>query len=459
MEDRIVKFIAALRAAGVRVSVAESEDAWKAIGHMGIKNRDGFRLTLRSTLVKDFDSIPKFEELFPLYFGTNTQPMLNPQQDLSPEEQQMLQNAMQQLQMDLQQLLDWLLNGRGPSQDELEKLGDQAGLNDPNLTSPYQAKRSARRMQQLLGWEQLHDLLDQLWEMLAQMGMDPDSINQLKDQVAENMGRLEDQLAEFAGQKIRDNRVEDNRQHKPIQELMDRSFGSLSQPEMDTLRDEVRRLAARLRSRAALRQKRGAQGKLDPKATIRANLKYDSVPFDIRYKQRRLKPKLVAILDVSTSMRPVAEFFLRLVYELQDQVQKTRSFAFIDHIEDVTEDMQTLKIDEAVTVVLTKLPSGYYNTDLGRSLRQFCEHHLDAIDSRTSVIVLGDGRNNFNDPALDAFNDIGRRARKLIWMNPEYPQQWGTGDSDMLSYAPLCSETYQVRNLAQLTDAIDRILV
>lgn len=459
MEDRIVKFIAALRAAGVRVSVAESEDAWKAIGHMGIKDRDAFRLTLRSTLVKDFDSIPKFEELFPLYFGVNAQPMMNPQQDLSPEEQQMLQDAMQQMKMDLQQLLNWLLSGNGPSQDELEELGDQAGLNDPNMTSQYQAKRSARRMQQLLGWDQLQDLLDQLWEMLAQMGMDPDSIDQLKQQVEENKGRLDDQLAEFAGQKMRDNRVEDNRQHKPIQELMDRSFGSLSQSEMETLRDEVRRLAARLRSRAALRQKRGAQGKLDPKSTIRANLKYDSVPFEIRFKQRRLKPKLVAILDVSTSMRPVAEFFLRMVYELQDQVQKTRSFAFIDHIEDVTQDLQTLKIDEAVTVVLTRLPSGYYNTDLGTSLRQFCDQHLDAIDSRTSVIVLGDGRNNFNDPALDAFNNIGRRARKLIWMNPEYPQQWGTGDSDMLSYAPLCSETYQVRNLAQLTDAIDRILV
>jgi uncharacterized protein with von Willebrand factor type A (vWA) domain len=73
--------------------------------------------------------------------------------------------------------------------------------------------------------------------------------------------------------------------------------------------------------------------------------------------------------------------------------------------------------------------------------------------------VLGDGRNNYNDPALDAFSHISRRARKLIWMNPEYPAQWGTGDSDMLSYAPLCSELYQVRNLSQLADAIDRILI
>ena len=139
--------------------------------------------------------------------------------------------------------------------------------------------------------------------------MDPDTIEQLKEQVAENQARLEQQLGEFAGQRMEDNRVEQAQQQKPLHDLMERSFGSLSPSEMDILREQVRRLAARLRSRAALRQKRGKQGKLDPKATIRANLQYSGVPFEMRFKHRRLKPKLVVILDVSTSMRPVAEFF------------------------------------------------------------------------------------------------------------------------------------------------------
>lgn len=459
MEERIAKFIAALRAYGVRVSIAESQDAWRAIEFLGVRDREAFRLSLRSTLVKDADSLSTFEELFPLYFGRFAPPLLNPQAELSPEQQQMLQQLLQQLAGDLQQLLDWLLNGQGPTQEEMEALGEQAGLNDQDQYSPYGARRAARRMQRLLGWDQLQALLEQLWELLAQEGMDPDTIQQLKERVAENQARLEQQMGEFAGQKIRDNMVEQNQRHKPMHDLMERSFGSLDHSEMETLREQVRRLAARLRSRAALRQKRGKHGKLDPKTTIRANLRYGGVPFEMRFKQRRLKPKLVAILDVSTSMRPVAEFFLRLMYELQDQVQKTRSFAFIDHLEDVTSDLLGLQVDEAVYVVLTKLPSGYYNTDLGYSLRQFQARYMDAVDSRTTVIVLGDGRNNYNDPGLDAFSHIHRYARKLIWMNPEYPAQWGTGDSDMLSYAPLCSEVYQVRNLAQLADAIDRILV
>ncbi len=463
MEDRIVRFIAALRTSGVRVSVAESQDAWLAIQHLGIMDRESFRLTLRATLIKDAESQPVFEELFPQYFGNAAPPLIDPQSELSAADQQMLQEMTQelldQLARDLQQLVDWLMSGQGPTQEELEQLAEQSGLNDANPAMPFQARRAVRRMQQMLGWEQLQELLEQLWESLAQQGMDPETIEQLKQQVGENQQRLEEQLQAFAGERVRDNWVEQAQREKPIHDLMQRSFGSLSTSEMEQLREQVRRLAARLRTRAALRQKRGKQGKLDPKATIRANLRYGGVPFEMRHKQRRMKPKLVVILDVSTSMRPVAEFFLRTLYQLQDQVQKTRSFAFIDHLEEVTLDLTRAQIDEAIHTVLTKLPPGYYSTDLGHSLRQFEASHLDAVDHRTTVIVLGDGRNNYNDPALETFSRIGRRSRKVIWMNPEYPAQWGTGDSDMLQYAPLCTEVFQVRNLAQLADAIDHILM
>lgn len=457
METRIARFIAGLRASGVRVSIAESQDAWTAVEHMGVGNRRAFYLTLRSTLIKEVADFPVFDDLFPLYFGTDVPPLLNPQAELSEEQKSQVQNALQQLADELAELLSWLLSGQGPSQDELQDLAEQAGME--NADAPYQAQWYARRMQRLLGWDKLEEVLEMLWEMLAEMGMDPQTLAQLKQQVAENQDALGEQLQQFAGQQIQDNRVDQWRDRRETaHDLMQRSFSSLNEHEMDVLRDQVRRLAARLRSRAALRQKRGKQGKLDAKATIRANLKYGGVPVELRYRTRRKKPKLVTFLDVSTSMRPVAEFFLRLLYELQDQVQKSNSFAFIDHLEDVTADLKTLTMDDAVQTILTKLPPGYYSTDFGSSLRQFNDDHLATVDHRTTVIVLGDGRNNYRDPALEAFGDIQKRARRLIWMTPEYPAQWGTGDSDMLDYAPLCSDVYQVRNLAQLADAIDNML-
>jgi uncharacterized protein with von Willebrand factor type A (vWA) domain len=457
VEERIARFVSGLRASGVRVSIAESQDAWRAIQLMGTIDREAFRLSLQSTLIKDAVNLPIFEELFPLYFGVDQPPLLNPEAELSAGEQQMLQQVMQALAQDLQELLSWLLSGQGPSQEEMEDLARQSGMDQAN--SPSQARWYARRMQRLLGWDQMKTVLELLWEWLAEQGMDPQTIERLKQQVGSNQETLAEQLENFAGRQVLDNLAEQGPERRQnVHDLMNRPFDSLSETEMDVLREQVRRLAARLRSRAALRQKQGKRGKLDPKATIRASQRYYGVPLELKLRRRRLKPRLVIILDVSTSMRPVAEFFLRLMYLLQDQVQKTRSFAFIDHLEDVTNDMKSLGIERAVETVLHKLPPGSYNTDLGTSLHHFAASYMDTLDSRTTVIVLGDGRNNYNDPGLSVFGDIKRRSRRLIWMNPEYPAQWGTRDSDMLQYAPLCSDVYQVRNLAQLTDAVDRIL-
>ena len=76
MDRRIVEFIAALRNSGVRVSLAESNDAFQAIDHMGVQDRETFRITLRSTLVKANSDQAEFDRLFPLFFQSGTPPPL-----------------------------------------------------------------------------------------------------------------------------------------------------------------------------------------------------------------------------------------------------------------------------------------------------------------------------------------------------------------------------------------------
>ena len=52
-----------------------------------------------------------------------------------------------------------------------------------------------------------------------------------------------------------------------------------------------------------------------------------------------------------------------------------------------------------------------------------------------------------------------RRANRTIWLNPEAPYQWGSGDSDMLAYYPLCDDVLQVSTLSDLGNAIDGLLM
>jgi hypothetical protein len=457
MEERIVKFIAALRSGGVRVSLAESADAFLAVDNLGVQDREAFRLSLRATLVKDASSIPTFEELFPLFFGTtDAPPLMNLTEDLTPEEAQMLADALRQFSERLRKMLEKLLRGEQLTQEEMEQLGQMVGLNQAD--DMRYREWMVRRMMRALQFQEVQEAMQELMELMSKMGMNKQRLEQMRQLLRANQQGLEEQLRQFAGQRIAET-MSEQPPNEGIEGLLNRPFNALSDSDMDKLRREVRRLASLLRSRVALRQKRAKTGQLDAKATIRANLRHGSVPFHIKHRNRHQKPKIVVICDVSTSMRHCSELMLSLLYELQDQVSKTHAFAFIDHLEYITPDFVGKEAREAVEQVLVRMPPGYYSTDLGHSLENFADNFLDTIDSRTTFIMVGDGRNNYSNPRLDIFKQIVRRARRTIWLNPESPMLWGTGDSDMLEYAPICDSILQVSTLAELTAAVDNLLV
>jgi uncharacterized protein with von Willebrand factor type A (vWA) domain len=456
MDDRIVKFITALRAAGVRISLAESADAMNAVDHIGIKQRDLFRISLRATLVKDADHIPVFEELFPLFFGgSENPPMMNLSDDLTPEEASMLAEALRQFSDQIRQMLERLMDGKQLSPEELERLSRFVGLSQAD--DLRYRDWMTQRMQKALRFREVREALQELVELLAQMGMNKERVEQFQQMMQANMKGMEDQLRQYAGQRIAEN-MSQQPPDDGVDNLMDRPFNTLSDRDMERLRKEVRRIAAALRTRVALRQKRAKSGQLDAKATIRANLKHGNVPIHIKHREHTLKPRLVVLCDISTSMRHCSELMLSLLYELQDQISKTYAFAFIDHLEYISPDFEGRDANRAVRQVLERMPSGYYNTDLGYSLQNFNQSYLDTIDSRTTFLIVGDGRNNYNDPRLDLFKMLSRRSRRTIWLTPEALALWGTGDSDMPKYIPDCDAVLYATNLTQLTAAVDKLL-
>ena len=456
MDQRIVQFISALRTAGVRVSLAESADAFQAVEQMGVKNREIFRITLKSTLVKEQPDQASFEELFPLFFDTaDAPPMQNISEGMSGDELEALRDALLQFKNQLQRMLERLLQGEKLTPQELERLGNLVGLD--NVDDLRYRNWMKQRMERALAFPQIKEAIRALQELLEELGMDSERVEQIRQLLRANQDSMSEQLEQYAGQKIAENMSQ--RPHDPDHnQLYNQPFDSLTDKELDALRQDVRRLAAILRTRVALRMKRARTGQLDAKATIRANLKHGSVPIEIRHKDRILKPKIVAICDLSTSMRPCSELMLSLLYALQDQIRKTQAFAFIDHLEFISPDFQALESRQAVQQVLIRMPSGHYNTDLGASLSDFVASYSDLVDNRTTLIMVGDGRNNYNDPRLDIFRKLAGRAQRVIWMNPESPSVWGTGDSDMPGYAPLCDVILQVRTFSELVSAVDKLL-
>lgn len=454
----MIDFIRVLRAAGVRISLAESMDAMRGVETVGVESRDLFRATMKTTLVKEARDQSTFEYFFPLFFGESQPPMENIPDQMSGKQKQMLQQALQSLMGDigaLRDLLKRMLEGRPYSQDELRQAGEQAGV--PQASDMSQRPWFERRMQRQMNLQQLRQLIDQLLDELRQLGMSEAALDDMRQQLEQNAQGLTRQVEQYVGASLAERMA--NTEPEPRPDLLDVPFTRLGEEEVEAIRQEIRRLAARLRSRAALRQRRARQGELDPRRMMRANMRYDSVPIELRHRTRHVKPSLVLICDISTSMRYCAEFLLTLIYELQDQVARTNSYVFISDIVDISMTFAEHEPMVAVEKVLSGNRPGYYNTDLGASLATFKKEHFGVVTGKTTVIILGDGRNNYNDPRLDIVTEIARRSRRLIWFNPESPSQWGTGDSDMHRYAPIARAVYKVSTLRELAAAVDNILV
>jgi hypothetical protein len=421
-----VGFVQALRADGLRISLAESQDAFFATQSLGMLDREAFRAALRAALVKQHADQPVFDRLFPQYFRAGAPPMLSAAGELLSEDMDLLRMALESLAEEFRELLSSLLEGRRPA-DELRRR---------------------------LNASELQRQIDALLAELERLGMPTASREMLAQLLQINLQAMQQEAAGLA----RLRRPARRSLGEPPADLLDRPFQGLSQSEQALLRKEVARLAARLRTRTALRQQRGEGPRLDSKATLRAILRHGGVPFEIITRRRRRKAKFTLICDVSTSMRPVVEFLLLLLYHIQDQVGRTRSFAFIDHIEEISDPFSQHRPEVAVPIVLRRLPPGYYNTDLGHCLVQFSARHLEALDRRTTLIVCGDGRNNYNPARAELLESVARRAGRSAWFNPEPPTLWGTDDSDMLSYLPQVDAVFQVSNLRQLSQAVDRLL-
>jgi hypothetical protein len=471
MDQRITEFIAGLRAAGVRISVAESADALRAIEHAGIAEKDFFRSALQTTLIKEPQDVPIFQQLFPMYFMSGDAPPRMRQPggggNMSEEEQRMLQQMLQQMlasmtPQQLAQLFKAMMTGQQPGNQQIRGMLDQFG--PPHMTNPMYQDWMTRRAMREMQFSKLEKALRELLEKLREAGMSEQALQKIEQAARENQQALAEQIGQQVGQQMIDQaQREGNPRPRSMNELLDRPFEYLTPDEVKDMRAVVARLAARLRSRLALRQRRGKTGTLDAKNTIRTNLRFGGVPMVVRHRRRHLKPKLVIFCDRSVSTQNVMSFMLMLIYSLQDQISRTRSFAFIDQIYDISAYFAESRPEQAIEQVMKNIyPRRSYSTDLGNSLREFMRDYCGCVDHRTTVIFMGDARNNENDPNLADFEALRRRARRIIWFNPEPPYMWGRYDpgslsSDMLKYQPMCNAVHYVSNMRQLAEAIDSL--
>ena len=498
MERSLHRFVRLLRLRGVRVAAAEAHDAMRAAAQPGaLADRETLRCVLRVALIKDRRDEELFDELFDRYFrlepmtaarppghghghedladqgaeGSFTispEPAQTPRQGHShgkpadirdffrPEDLAVAYNLHQEAnKVDLAAMTDEIVlakeRGRqamaGPRlQLDTARLHG-AGTPGRLISSPgtrLDAGLTVAEEQALLGWLDDPDTDTAATPSPRGSGGEIANLSEL----------LKRHLAALAAMDRR--AIESPEHHGPPGPRT----SAIGEAERFRLEEILRRLARTMPGALTHRRVVAGRGRVDPARTMRTSMRFDGVPFrPVTVARKQDKPRLVVLADVSLSVRHTARFTLSFVHGLQRLFGQVRTFAFVADTTELTGLFAEHPAERALDLVFGgDVLDVDADSDYGAAFGRFREEFPDIVTRRTTVVILGDGRGNGHDPNLEAFEELARRARQVIWLTPERRNIWRLGHCDLPRYAEFCDRVDVVRDLDDLDRATDDIL-
>jgi uncharacterized protein with von Willebrand factor type A (vWA) domain len=475
--DLLTGFVTELRRSGLPVSLTEHLDAAEAVKHIPLEDREGLKYALAATLVKSSSHWRAFETAFEVFFavrprgagGEDGDELGEGEGDTESEGAPGDQGRMPG------QGRSWKGGGggEGMTPEELAELlfksltsADAAMMNvvARNAVDRYAGMEPGRPvggtyyLYRTLRNLDLDAVLDRLMQQ-ARAGA-AGGLTELEERLAadEYKARI-DKFRRAVETEIRRRLVEDRGAEalarsvrKPLPEDIDVMHAT--RDELAMLHRVLQPLSRKLAVRLARKRRHGRKGPLDFRATMRRSLSTGGVPVEPRFRHPRpAKPEIFVIADISGSVASFARFTLHLVYAISSQFSKVRSFVFVDGIDEVTRFFEGV-VDpaEAVARINTEADVIWVDghSDYGHALTEFERRWGDQVTSRSSVMILGDARNNYHASQSWVVEDLQARARHVYWLNPEPRDYWGSGDSIVGEYAAHCDDVVECRTLRQL---------
>jgi uncharacterized protein with von Willebrand factor type A (vWA) domain len=461
MLELLSGFIQELREAGLPVSLTENLDAMEAVKHIPLEDREAFKYALGATLVKNNAHWRAFETVFEVYFS-----LRGPEFVLDEDALEELLGELPEG-MDLSQLegMQGMAGGGGEqmSAEELAEMLYQALMRGDEAMLRALARQAVTRY---AGMEPGRPVGGTYYLYRTLRNLDLDGIldrlmNQAREDASEPLTPLEERLehdefetriealkqeieAEIRRRLVADRGVEAMAKtlRKPLPEDVD--FMHASREEMASLRKAIypltRKLAVRL-------------------ARMRRSLSYGGVPAEPKFRYPRpAKPEIFVVADISGSVAAFARFTLHLVYAISNQFSKVRAFVFIDGIDEVTRFFEGVEdIADALHRVNTEADVVWVDghSDYGHAFEVFWKQYGKDVGPKTTVIILGDARNNYHATQSWVIKEMRHRARHVYWLNPEPRSYWDTGDSVVSEYGIHTDGVFECRNLRQLEKFVD----
>ena len=461
----IADFVRILRAADIRVSPAETLDAAEIFDTIGFDDRQILKHALGQTLAKTETEKLAFDEAFESYFRLPEEtppPMAAAQEEGQSDDKSAEQNSGEgQPQEGAQnagdnsdspeggapQSLTEMLenNDTAAMQAAMQQAATEAGLANAKLFT--QQGMFSRRIMEAMGLAELEARIRQ---------MNEGGETEKADKLREGRARLFDAVQDFVERQIAMRTKNAGRLLR--EDALSRiRLSNLDKSDMKIMRELIRKLAKRLASRHSRRRKKAQRGVLDIRRTMRANVAYDGKLFNLAWRRVKVeRPKLIVLCDVSGSVAAVSRFFLMFLYSLDEVMPKTRSFVFSNRAGEITDVLQEGDLEEAMENALRQYGGG--STDYGMSMMDLAEATLDAVDKKTTLMVLGDARSNYGDPGHLVLKEFYERAGRVIFLNPEPETVWDTGDSEMKKLGAYCTHKQTCNSVKHVERVLDDLL-
>lgn len=508
MERPIAGFVRALRAADLRISTAETLDALRVAELVGWPRREQLKDALRATLAKDATDDAAFDACFDQFFdfdafssGDAAAEATDDGEDSDTSENK--PNAANDAsstepsadQADGQAGEPGGGEGRGgqdsdAATDATDRSSEASGADSVHAAAaPIDApdsplgqmlmadNRSAlsvamaraahdSRLEQIKVFTQqglyTRRILDamgraELMDEITALRPSPSPPAQrLGEELRQRYERLRAQTRDYVEQQFL---LHADAQGERLRETMLRSarLGNVARHNDYLIRRAIERMARQLIAAHSRKRRVTKRGALDVPRMIRKNMRHDANMIELAWRSKRIdKPRIFAVCDVSGSVAPYARFMLMFLYSLQDVLPKVRAFAFCSNLAEVTDLFKQQDLDEATRRTLAEHGNG--STDYGHAFADFQAAALDDVDRRSTVLILGDARNNDANPRTDLLRKIYTRSRRVVWLNPEPQVSWDTGDSVMGRYRAHCHQVRECGSLIQLERVISDLV-
>lgn len=447
MQQALTHFIKALRSAEIRISPAETLEAFKTVELVGYRNRDYLKHSLAAVLAKSADEKIAFDECFERFFRIDAIQHFDENSDSVEAEENTAEKISIQPQSELgQQLME---QNRTELSAAMIAAAQAVGLQ--NIVLFTQKGPYTQRIMQEMG-------LGELQNEIMTLGRDEESpsAQALAQELRRRRGLLRERVQDYVEQQFLLHADVSGRQLR--EELLRKAkMANIDRRYFDDMQDIIRRMAKKLIALHSRRKKRDRRGQLHMARTLRHNMAYDGHIYDLHWRKVKIdRPKVFAICDVSGSVSNYARFMLLFLYSLKEVLPKVRAFAFSSYLGEVTELFQQQPIELALNKALYDYGGG--STDYGQAFIDFKRLALNNVDQRSTVIILGDGRNNYGNPQTKILQELHDRCRRLLWLNPEPPAFWQIGDAEMQRYSAYCHKVEHCNSLRHLERVIGRLL-